>query len=264
VFVTSQDAVEFKISAKVAKSIRRGANAVVSATVEGGERDSTPVKFAHPITTAFDGTSTYLKHRIDFLKLASLGSSVIEPYKNGIVWIAEDPPLVTGSATKTADLVKTITTSYPQLDGYSIVDLVEKGDIDGVWLVSCSADGFGENTLFGNRTIGLPDSAGEKWIPNKVKCSRSFFVNGYSPDQRSYDAYIHMVEGIMSSICDSYPENWPRDNEYLVFPKSRTERTPYRAQLHLFERFRLADEWNGAGAYASKGNANCGACGKVC
>jgi hypothetical protein len=56
VFVISQDAVEFPISAKVAKAIRRGAKAVVSATVEGGERDSTPVKFASPVTTAFDGT----------------------------------------------------------------------------------------------------------------------------------------------------------------------------------------------------------------
>jgi hypothetical protein len=56
VFVISQDAVEFPIPAKVAKAIRRGAKAVVSATVEGGEQDSTPVKFASPVTTAFDGT----------------------------------------------------------------------------------------------------------------------------------------------------------------------------------------------------------------
>jgi hypothetical protein len=56
VFVISQDAVDFPISAKVAKAMRRGAKAVVSATVEGGEQDSTPVKFAHPVTTAFDGT----------------------------------------------------------------------------------------------------------------------------------------------------------------------------------------------------------------
>jgi hypothetical protein len=56
VFVVSQDAVEFRLSAKVAKAIRRGAKAVVSATVSGGERDSTPVRFAHPVTTAFDGT----------------------------------------------------------------------------------------------------------------------------------------------------------------------------------------------------------------
>ena len=56
VFVISQDAVDFPISAKVAKAIRRGAKAVVSATVEGGEQDSTPVKFASPVTTAFDGT----------------------------------------------------------------------------------------------------------------------------------------------------------------------------------------------------------------
>jgi hypothetical protein len=56
VFVISQDAVEFPISANVARAIRRGAKAVVSATVQGGETDSTPVKFAAPVTTAFDGT----------------------------------------------------------------------------------------------------------------------------------------------------------------------------------------------------------------
>jgi hypothetical protein len=56
VFVISQDAIDFPVSAKVAKAIRRGAKAVVSATVEGGERDTTPVAFAHPVTTAFDGT----------------------------------------------------------------------------------------------------------------------------------------------------------------------------------------------------------------
>ena len=56
VFVISQDAIDFPIPAKVAKAMRRGAKAVVSATVDGGEKDSTPVKFAHPVTTAFDGT----------------------------------------------------------------------------------------------------------------------------------------------------------------------------------------------------------------
>jgi hypothetical protein len=56
VFVISQDAIDFPISANVAKAIRRGAKAVVSATVEGGEQDSTPVKFAAPVTSAFDGT----------------------------------------------------------------------------------------------------------------------------------------------------------------------------------------------------------------
>jgi hypothetical protein len=60
VFVISQDAVDFKLTPKVAKALRRGAKASVSATVSGDdsgtERDSTPVKFAHPVTTAYDGT----------------------------------------------------------------------------------------------------------------------------------------------------------------------------------------------------------------
>jgi hypothetical protein len=60
VFVISQDAVDFKLTPKVAKALRRGAKATVSATVSGDdsgtERDSTTVKFAHPVTTAYDGT----------------------------------------------------------------------------------------------------------------------------------------------------------------------------------------------------------------
>jgi hypothetical protein len=56
VFVISQDAIDFPVSASVARAIRRGAKAVASAAVAGGEQDSTPVKFAAPVTTAFDGT----------------------------------------------------------------------------------------------------------------------------------------------------------------------------------------------------------------
>jgi hypothetical protein len=55
VFVISHDAVEFKLSAKVARALRRGAKATVTATA-GGERDTTAVKFVAPATTAFDGT----------------------------------------------------------------------------------------------------------------------------------------------------------------------------------------------------------------
>jgi hypothetical protein len=209
-----------------------------------------------------EGMTTFLQHRIDFLRLASLGSAVIHPYQNGIVWVHADPPsqsqVVNGQVTQVADLIVTVTAPLAELGGLSIVDLVEKGDIDGVWLVECSLDGFGENTLFGNHPVGLYTSAGEKWVPIPAKCSRPFFVDGYLGDARSYDAYTHMVEGILSSMCDSYPDTWPRDTDYQVYPLSRSDRTLYTAPLHLFERFRLADEWNGTGAYASPGHANCG------
>ena len=54
------DSQEFRISPKVARAMRNGARATVSAQVasdgSGTEKDSTPVKFAHPVTTAYDGT----------------------------------------------------------------------------------------------------------------------------------------------------------------------------------------------------------------
>jgi hypothetical protein len=55
--------------------------------------------------------------------------------------------------------------------------------------------------------------------------------------------------------------NWPRDKTYLVYTKTISDtNTVYPANLHLFERFRLADRWNGKGteAYASLHNGNCG------
>jgi hypothetical protein len=54
------DSQEFRISPKVARALRNGAKATVSAQASsdgsGTEKDSAPVKFAHPVTTAYDGT----------------------------------------------------------------------------------------------------------------------------------------------------------------------------------------------------------------
>ncbi len=152
-----------------------------------------------------------------------------------------------------------VVTPYPELDGWSMVDLVEKGDVDLVWVLAAPDNcGFRENALVGNHDIN-PTGVGERWSPFPVKCSRSFFVNSASSDARAYDAYAHCIEGVMSSMCDGYASNWPRTYPCQVYSLTRTDfTTTVPRNLHLFERFRLADQWNGTGAYASQGNANCG------
>ena len=164
---------------------------------------------------------TYLKHRIQFLKLASLGSAVIRLYKGGIVSSAVTPAVEPG--TTSVDYAKLVTRrDLPELDGYSMVDLIEKGDIDHVWVVKTPVD-FGENALIGNRPIqGSGATTDNTWVPIPVKSSRSFFVNLSGTDERSYDAYAHMVEGVMTSISDGHPQLWPRDLPYTVYTHDRT------------------------------------------
>ncbi|MCL5096798.1 MAG: hypothetical protein M1608_04585 [Candidatus Omnitrophica bacterium] len=201
---------------------------------------------------------TYLRHRIDFLRLASLNTAVMDLYRDDVICIRTNPP-ISAPDSFNIDYVKLAVTPYAELGGYSMVDLVEKGDVDTVW-VTRAPKGFNffENALVGNKDIN-PNPDGEHWDPAPAKCSRSFFINSYEPDARCYDAYAHMVEGIMTTMGDGYPANWPRNLPYVVLSKTRTDfTTTYNAQLRLFERFRLTDEWTGTGAYASRGNANCG------
>ena len=202
---------------------------------------------------------TYLKHRIQFLELASLGSAVIHLYKGGIVSSAVTPAVEPGSNRVNYGSLVT-RRDLPGLGGYSIVDLVEKGDIDHVWVVKSPVE-FAENVLIGNRPIqGEGVTTNNTWVPIPVKCSRSFFVNAFGADERSYDAYSHMVEGVMTSISDGHPENWPRAWMYTVYTPDCTSLATTQAWLNLWERFRLADEWNGVSpvAYASTGNGNIG------
>ena len=204
--------------------------------------------------------ATYLKHRIQFLKLASQRSAIIDLYTGGIVVSAASPPVEQGSTR--VDYTSLVTDpNLPGLDGYSIVDLVEKGDIDHVWVVKSprGAD-FGENTLIGNRAIQGSGVVGvNSWVPLPVKCSRSFFVNFYESDERSNDAYAHMVEGIITSISDGHPDRWPRNLRYTVYAdrSNRTNEALEQRDLNVWERFRLADGWNGV-AFASPGNGNAG------
>jgi hypothetical protein len=65
----------------------------------------------------------------------------------------------------------------------------------------------------------------------------------------------------MSCLCDGNGANWPRDQAYWVYTKDIADtNTGYIQNLNLFERFRLADRWNGMGpeAFASLHYGSCG------
>ena len=207
--------------------------------------------------------SVYLRHRIQFLALASNRDAIIDVYSGSIVSAPVTPPLIPGSTD--VDYASLVTSpDIPGLDGFSIVDLVERGDIDHVWVVKSPAGaGFAENVLIGNRPIQGDGVTGpHSWIPLPVKSSRSFFVNSYGPDERSWDAYAHMVEGIMTSISDGHPKVWPRVFRYKVYVDHwvRTNMALVHRRLNVWERFRLADGWNGKSpvAFAAPGRSNVG------
>jgi hypothetical protein len=201
----------------------------------------------------------YLKHRIQFLELASLGSAKFDLYGGQLISVDMLPAAEPGTNfVNYTDLV--MRRDLPGLNGYSIVDLVERGDIDHVWVTKSAVD-FGENALIGSRPIqGDGLITGNTWAPIYVKSSRSFFVNGYTPEAASYDAYAHMVEGIMTSVSDGHPETWPRNIEYSVYTNDYSSLATQQALLNKWEEFRLADGWNGPSsvAYASAGNGNMG------
>ncbi len=211
-----------------------------------------------PNVEALSHIRTYLRHKLDFVRLASVNGAILQPYQNDVICLRAVPPLLAGGGFN-IDYTRLAVTPYPELDGYSMVDLIEKGDVDAVLVTTAPAGcNFSENALVGNKDLN-PNPTGEKWHPWPAKCSRYFFVNYGCEDARVYDAYTHWAEGVMSTICDGYPANWPRTNQYRVYTRDRTDFTTLLdSNLHLFERFRLADQWAGVGAFASPGNGNCG------
>lgn len=195
---------------------------------------------------------TFLKYRLDFLRNASHNAVNLEVYNNDIISIDAYPPREAGTAN--IDYAMLALTAFPELGNNTMVDLIEKYDVDIVWVLGSPVGyDFGENGLMGNRDLGAPT-----WVSTKIKCSRSFFIHSNSGDARAFDAAAHHVEGTMTSASEGHPETWPRNREYQVYTRNRADFSTYTAQLNLFEEFRLTDEWTGTGAYASKGNANCG------
>ena len=206
----------------------------------------------------FPHVRTFFRHRNDFIRLASANTAILEPYGGDVIPIDATPPVLAGETM--VDYVALVETPYPELGGKSIVDLVETGEVDVVNVVAFAGVGFAENALVGNKGRNVGGS-GEQWPSYPARCSRSFFVNANSADSRTYDALAHCIEGIMSTGCDGHPEAWPRSDTYQIYTKNIADFTTLVPRnLHLFERFRLADQWNGTGpeAHASPGNGNCG------
>ncbi len=197
---------------------------------------------------------TFLKYRVEFLKHASFNSVNLDLFNSDIVVIDAYPP--SKEMSSLIDYVKLASTRYPELSNKHMVDLVESRQVDIVWVLG-APDGydFGENILMGNRSLGY-GATGSTWYTAGVECSRSFFIHSNSPDARAFDAAAHHVEGMMTSM-DYFWMSGPR-MDFMVYTNDPTSDAVYNQSLMHFERFRLTDEWNGVGAYASKGNANCG------
>jgi hypothetical protein len=206
----------------------------------------------------FPHVRTFFHHRIDFIRLASANTAILEPFGGDLVVVQATPPILAGGSS--VDYVALAETRYPELGGCSIADLVERGEVDVVNVVAFAGVPFGENAFIGNkgRNVG---GTGEAFASFPARCSRSFFMNANTGDERAYDALAHCVEGLMSTACDGHPAAWPRSDTYQVYTTNITDFTTLLTRnLHLFERFRLADQWNGSSpvAYASPGNGNCG------
>lgn len=200
----------------------------------------------------------HARNRIQFIELASQGSVKIHLYNDTI--FRSRQRLTLDSTTQTVHYPMLVGQIFGWLGSRSIIDLVENGDVDQVWIFGGSHP-FLENALIGSRLIqGNGLTTPNTWTPIAVNCSRSFFIHHSSIDERSYDAYAHMVEGIMTSVSDGHPETWPRNQRYITYTPDRTSYATRVNMLNEFERFRLADQWNGTSpvAYASPGNGNAG------
>ena len=165
---------------------------------------------------------------MDVLKNASHNSVNLDLYTNDVVIFNSPLPL---DANSNVDDVQLATTSYSELGGNSMIDLIERYDIDLVWVVGLPpGDNFAENVLIGSKNLG-----DNTWPAVIVKCSRSFFMNSNSPDARAFDAAAHHVEGTMTSATEGSPENWPRDKEFLVYRANRSDVSVYPTMLHLWD-----------------------------
>src|SRR3546814_10243434 len=70
-------------------------------------------------------------------------------------------------------------------------------------------------------------------------------------------AYEMRISDWSSDVCSSdLPSTWPRNLTYTTYTPDRSSYATQVNRLYEFERFRLADEWNGTSpvAYASPGN----------
>src|SRR3546814_149035 len=93
----------------------------------------------------------YLRHRIQFIELASQRSAKIHLYNGAIIRTRQR--LAFDATTGTVDYANLVLRrDLAGMDGHSILDLVENGDIDHVWVLR-SPFSFLANALIGKRPI---------------------------------------------------------------------------------------------------------------
>lgn len=160
------------------------------------------------------------------------------------------------------DYEKLVTTPYPELQGNSIVDLIEEGSIDGVWLMTGPVlAGYRENALMAKKYFGFD-------ISGSPDCSRDFFVTGMAATTSAFDGYCHMFEGMLNERSRTNPDNWPNIYPYEVYDSDKDASIKTNLNFSLVGRFFMTDGANYTmdssktsfpnTSRASQGNANCG------
>lgn len=240
--------------------------------------------------------NNFIKQLKNFFKTASLGSFSFDVYNDSVITInsyplAKDPNFQQSDATVfelaydpkpcstkgcphhegqclsiqydihnhgSIDYEKLVTTPYQELQGNTIVDLIEEGTIDGVWVMAGPVlSGFRENALMAKDYFGFSISA-------SPDCSRDFFVNGMSASPSAFDGYVHMFEGMLNERSRRNPDNWPLEYTYSVYDDPNDPNITKNMNVNLVGRFFMTDgaNYNMSGVEntcrASKGSGNVG------
>jgi hypothetical protein len=156
------------------------------------------------------------------------------------------------------DYNKLVSTPMPGLQGNSIIDLIEAGTIDGVWLIGGPVmSGYKENALLAKENFGFEIAA-------YPECSRDFFVTGMGASPQAFDGYAHMFEGMLNERSARNPVNWNSNYCYTVYDSPDNPSITTDMCMNLVGRFFMTDGYNYkmGGGYvtcrASAGNGNCG------
>ncbi len=141
---------------------------------------------------------------------------------------------------------------------FNIVEKVESGAIDAVWIFAPHHTGFWETAMAGNDAY---------WINGGpitgINCSKRFVVYGFGRESHQNAGFMlentaHMIENIMLNRIGS---SWPRKWEYPVwntYDLAGTNRSAQLVKMNDWQRFILTDAHNYSPGFTSTGNAQVG------